>query len=78
VTISVQLALARQDIPFGSSIKVEAKVMNESNLYPYLARGDCEITLFFTRNDGSIFDSGEMSFTEEAVHKYYGNADIAE
>ena len=64
-------------IPSGSSIKVEGKVMNEANLYSYLARGDCEITLFFTRNDGSMFDSGELPFTEEAIHKYYGSTDIA-
>jgi hypothetical protein len=65
-------------IPSGSSVKVEAAVLNEANLYQYLAQGDCEITLFFTRNDGSLFYSGEMPFTEDAINKFYGTADIAE
>lgn len=64
-------------VPANSVAKLMVKILNPRGLYPYLERGDCEITLFFRRGDGSLFDSGELPFTEEGLKKYYAKADVA-
>jgi hypothetical protein len=66
------------DIPAGGATKISAKILNEENLYSYLERQDCELTLFFRRADGSMFDSGEMPFKESDLRAYYASADIAQ
>jgi hypothetical protein len=63
-------------VPPDAITKVQINLLNPQGLYPYLERGDCEITIFFRRSDGSLFDSGEVPFTEEALGKYYLSADI--
>jgi len=55
---------------------VAITLLNQQTLYPLMKRGDLDLQIWFTRNDGSVFSSqGSFPFEESTLRRYSLSAD---